>query len=434
MMKNKSSVFKSFMFLLFLGCAFRLNSLDLSNVDTAISDIFINLSGASEGTTSFRSLLIPLGGRTESLGGAYTGLCNDISFFDFNPAASCTLENTELAFFHSSWIADSSIETLAFTTRFNNFGVGAKVSCFYIPFTEYDVFGNRVASSYYSESTGTLNLSYIIHPGYTFKGLAIGLNAKAAYRAVPDYTDNDTGAILTNSGLNQSAIAVMADTGLLFQFNFAKFYYSRTANFKFGLSATNLGIAFTGLAENIVIDDGLPSTIGIGLSYSPLSFLTFAWDFRQTFNFLDFTEYLMWYTGLGVQVKITDFFSVLGGFQLKGANPRFSIGSQFAVKTIIFNVNYTLDLTSSFTPVNRISLSAKLNLGDKGRKEKQKQVDEFYKNGVECFANRQYQKAIEYWQQALKIDKYFDPASTGIKIAQEYNQMLEEYQEAFSNK
>ncbi|MBQ2118540.1 MAG: DUF4956 domain-containing protein, partial [Clostridia bacterium] len=46
---------------------------------------------------------------------------------------------------NNSWIADSNMETIAATTRFGNFGVGSKISCFYLPFTEYNSFGERVA-------------------------------------------------------------------------------------------------------------------------------------------------------------------------------------------------------------------------------------------------------------------------------------------------
>lgn len=432
MIKNKSSVFKSFLFFLFLAHCTSVFSLDFSNVDNALSDFFYSLQGQNEGTTSFHSLLIPLGGRSESLGGAYTGLADDISFFDYNPAASCILDQAEIAVFHSAWIADSAVETLACTTRIKNLGLGAKVSCFYIPFTEYDAFGNRVASNYYSETTASLNTSYIIHPGYTFKGLALGLNAKVAYRSIPDYTDNDTGAIIQGSGFSQSAVAFMLDGGMLFQFNLAKFYYSRNANFRIGFNASNFGVSLTNLGETPKLDDPLPSVFAIGFSYKPINPLTFTFEFKQPVNIFNFSEYLMWSCGLGVEVKITSFFSILSGFQLKGANPRFSLGGEFEIKTIRFNANYSLDLTSSFNPINRISLSAKIQLGDRGRGESRKKVDEFYNLGVSSFANKEYDKAIDYWKQALALDKYFDPAINGIKIATKYQNMLNEYQNAFS--
>ena len=59
-------------------------------------------------------------------------------------------------------------------------------------------------------------------------------------------------------------------------------------------------------------------------------------------------------------------------------------------------------------------------------------MDEFYNLGVSSFANKEYDKAIDYWKQALALDKYFDPAINGIKIATKYQNMLNEYQNAFS--
>ena len=216
-------------------------SLDLTDMQDSLSDKFGFSIGNNEGTTNFRSLLIPTGGRAESLGSAFTGLADDTSYIDYNPAASAILDKTEIALYHNSWIADSAMESLIATTRFNHLGLGAKINCFYVPFSEYDLYGQRVANSYYSESSAVLNISYNLFPGYYFKGLAVGMNAKVAWRSVPDYTDNDTGEIIANSGLAQSSLGIMSDIGMMMQFNFLKLYNSRDTNLKIGISALNLG-------------------------------------------------------------------------------------------------------------------------------------------------------------------------------------------------
>lgn len=403
-------------------------SLDYSDVTSGLSDLFDNFYDENEGITTFRSLLIPMGGRPESLGCAYTGLCNDVSYIDYNPSASSILEQTEIAFFHNSWIADSNVETIAATTRFNNLGIGGKISCFYVPFTEYNSFGERVAGNYYSETTGALNISYNIAPGYTFKGLAIGTNIKAAWKNIPDYTDNDTDEIISGSGLEQSALGIMGDLGFMLQFNLAKFYNSRDANFRIGISASNLGVALTGFGSDkgIHLDDPIQSTAGIGFSYKMIRPLTITAEFRQPFNLYDFTNYQLFYGGAGLCIDITDFFSILTGFQIKGGNPRFSLGGEFEFSKMRINANYTLDLTSTTVPINRISVSAKILLGDKGRKIIQDRMYELYNEGIYYFANKEYETAISKWQEALKLDKYFDPAKTGIRIASEYTTMLGE--------
>ena len=129
-----SPVRKLFCFFLITSGIASASALDLTDLTDTLAGSFLEMAGDNEGTTGFRSLLIPQGGRSESLGGAFTGLCDDVSYIDYNPAASAILENTEIALFHNAWIADSAMETIAATTRFNNFGIGGKISCFYVPF------------------------------------------------------------------------------------------------------------------------------------------------------------------------------------------------------------------------------------------------------------------------------------------------------------
>ena len=63
-------------------------------------------------------------------------------------------------------------------------------------------------------------------------------------------------------------------------------------------------------------------------------------------------------------------------------------------------------------------LSLKLKLGDKGRSIIDKQVDEYYQQGLIYYAEADYQAAIDVWKEALKLNKRFDPAKLGIQSAQ----------------
>lgn len=415
---------KNLVIVLTIVCSSGIFGLDLTDLSYNLADKFYSLTGNYEGTTGFRSLLIPSGGRAESLGNAYTGLADDISYIDFNPAASSILENTEISLFHNSWIADSAMETIAATTRIKNLGLGGKISCFYVPFSEYDSFGTKSSSNYYTETTAVFNVSHNFHPGYIFKGLAVGSNIKFSWRGMPDYSDKTTGKTISGSGLEQSALAFMADIGIITQFNFFKFYNSRESNCRAGVSFSNLGAAITGFGGSIKFDDPLTTSAGIGFSYKPLRPLTFSFEFRQPFDISALDEYQIFYAGTGFCADITSYFSILCGFQLKGANPRFSLGSEFEIFKMRFNLNYSLDLTSSLNPINRISVSAKIKLGDKGRKEIRLKVDELYSYGLSLYAERKYDEAIIAWQEALKLDKYFDPAREAIEIASQYSSML----------
>ena len=401
-------------------CIFPISALDLSGATNSLSDLFSSYVGSNEGTTSFRSLNIPSGGRAESLGTAYTALADDVSFFDYNPAASCILKNTEIAAFHNAWISDSAMETLAGTIRFGNFGMGAQVKCFYVPFTEYNIFGDRVAGNYYSETTAALNVSYNFFSGYYFKGLALGMNVKTAWRSIPDYTDNETDKIISGSGLAQSGAAFMADFGMLLRFNCAKFYDSREPNLHIGLSLQNAGFAITGFgsAKGIQSDDPLPTKLSAGISYHVIKPLTVTAEFRQPINLQNVAKSEQWSAGTGAIIQVTDFFSFLCGFLLQGANPRISAGSEFRVGSVLMNVNYTFDLTTSLNPVNHISLSAKLNLGDRGRKSIQDTADAYYTEGLQYYAHGDFDNAINSWKKVLALDSGFDPAKEGIKAAQ----------------
>lgn len=398
----------------------RVDALSFTDISSTLGDVFSQFVDSNEGQTTFRSLLIPFGGRTESLGSAYTGLCDDISYLQFNPAAGSIQKETQVALFHNSWIADSMLETLAFTTRFKNIphmSYGGYISCFYVPFTEYNFFGDRVAANYYTETTAAINFSYNLMAGYDFKGLAAGLNLKAGWRSIPDYTDNNTDAIISGSGLEQSGLALLADLGLMFQFNFLKFYSSREPNVRIGFSANNVGISLTGFGKNVKLDDPVPTTVAAGISLKFIKPITLSVDIVQPFNLMDMGKYLFPYFNSGVSIQFTSFLSLLTGFSLKGANPRISAGLEFEIAKIRLNFNYSLDLTSSLSTFNRFGLSAKILLGDKGRSIIDAQVDELYQLGLKYYADANWEEAIAVWEEAVKLNKRFDPAIQGIKSA-----------------
>lgn len=420
---RKKHFFKSLFLLTILGLFSNkgLNALSYSDLITDLSDIFYSFVDKNEGQTSFRSLLIPFGGRSESLGGAYTGLCDDINFLQYNAGAGAVQKESQIALFHNMWIADSKMETIAATTRFKNIphlSLGGFVSCFYLPFTEYNIFGDRVAASYYSETLAAINFSYNFLAGYDFKGFSLGGNLKTAWRGMPNYTDNNTNEVINNSGLAQSGLAFMGDLGLLLQFNFLKFYYSRDPNVRIGFSAQNLGVSLTGWGQEVVLDDPLPSLLSAGISVKFVKPVTLSLEFQQPINLQNLSTYLKPYIASGISLEFTNFLSVLGGFAIKGGNPRFSVGFEFEVAKVRFNFNYTLDFTSSFSPLNKLSLSLKLKLGDKGRSIIDKQVDEYYQQGLIYYAEADYQAAIDVWKEALKLNKRFDPAKLGIQSAQ----------------
>lgn len=425
-MKNiKTRLITVFIFL-FLG-SINLYGLDISDFSDFFTDLGYIDSSKNEGITSFRSLLIPVGGRSESLGSAYTGLCDDAGYINFNAAASCILAETQASVFHNSWIADSKMDTIVYTTRIDNAGFGLQAGCLYMPFTEYNLFGQRVNASYYTETNFAANISYNFMAGYDFKGLSLGATIKSAFRSMPDFTDNDTDAIISFSGLAQSGFGIMADLGMMLQFNFLKFFASRTPNVRIGLSAQNLGVAFTGLSSKsgIKLDDPLPTFFAAGFSCQFLPIITATFDIKQPVNLFHPEQYQIFSLHAGVILAFTKQFNLLVGAEIKGGNPRFSVGSELQLTNARINFNYSLDLTSSFNPVNRISLSARILLGDRGRAERQKIIDQLYLEGLEYYANSEWEKAIEKWEEVLLINKRYDPAILGIESARSQIEMYE---------
>lgn len=407
-------------------------ALEYSDLTSVMTDLGYFDSSKNEGTTSFRSLLIPIGGRPESLGSAYTGLCDDAGYINYNAAASCILAETQASAYHNSWIADSKMDTLVYTTRINNLGFGFQAGCLYLPFTEYNIFGQRVNASYYTESNFAANISYNFLAGYDFKGFALGATIKSAFRGMPSYTDNDTDAVKNISGLTQSGIGIMADLGLMLQFNFLKFFASRTPNVRIGISAQNLGVALTGLGskKGLQLDDPLPTFFAAGLSCQFLPVITATLDIKQPVNLFAAKDYQLFSVSAGLILAFSKNFNLLLGAELKGGNPRFSTGAELQLTNARVNFNYTLDLTSSFAPVNRMSISAKILLGDRGRAVRQKRIDELYSKGLEYYANSQWELAIEQWEEVLKLNKRYDPAILGIESARSQIYMYEKVRES----
>lgn len=421
-------------FCILLTCLFYNGySVSLSSLEDSLCNSFYGTEDSDEGLSIFRSLLIPFGGRTESLGLAYTGLCDDISYLQFNPAAASVQKETQISLFHNSPIADAKMETLAFTTRLAklpDFGLGAYASCFYVPFSEYNMFGEKTASSYYSETTGCFNFSYNFLSGYDFKGLCVGANLKAGWRSVPDYSDNDTNEVIAGSGLEQSGLAFMADAGFLLQFNVLKYYASREPNLRIGFSVKNVGVGFTGFGNEVIQDDSLPSSFNAGVSVRPIKPLVISLEYSQPFDINDFETFHTPYIGSGAAFQFTPSIALLGGFAMKGGNPRISCGVEFEYQKLRMNMNYTLDFTTSAAPINKISLSAKIQLGDKGRSQVEKQVDEYYSQGLVYYSEGDFEKAIKMWEETLKLNKRFDPAILGIKTAKLQTEMFENIQKS----
>lgn len=376
-----------------LGIALLCLSVGVGAAD--FSDYYGNASSfftdPNTGLTVFPILELPLGGRAIGMGTAYTAVTLDSGAITSNPASTALLPLTELALTHNNWIADSSLEGVAYTRRFGNLGIGAAAQYLHIPFTSYDSWGETAGAARISEGVAVLNASYNFLSSYYFSGISLGANVKGAFRVVPATLYSD-----------QSLFSAMADLGVLTQFNLFKPYVSRDKNFSIGASVKNLGLAAK--------DDPLPSLFSAGLAYSPIRPLILSFDYNLPFVLKADTPAKSWYLSGGANLEVTDFFSVQTGFSYGGANPKFSLGSALDLEDISILVNYTLDLTTQMRAFDRFSLEAKMNMGDEGRQELSQLVDAYYLAGLEAYANGEMDTALQYWRAALKLDPTYQPA------------------------
>lgn len=385
-----------------------------------LSEFYSNYSSFSEnsqffdpntGQSSFTSLLIPFGGRYEGMGTAFTAVASDIGFLESNPAGSSRLLFNQLALMHNDWIADSNIEAAAYTFRKGKIGFGFGGKFLYVPFTAYNEWGDRNASAYYSETTAYANISYNFFKTYDYSGLSAGINLKSSYRSIP-----------TAIASGQSGIAFMADLGLLTDFNFLKPYSSRETNFSVGASVKNIGISSDG--------ENLPSLASFGLAYSFFRPLLLSFDYNIPFSLsLPAERWEKPYLAAGADLSVSENFSMQTGFTHRGSNPRFSLGGAVDINSLIIVANYTLDLTTQLTNLDRFSLQASMDLGDGGRAERAEKVDRYFIAGLEAYAKGDLERANEYWKAVLELDPDHRPSKEYLEISSRSLELLHEMRE-----
>lgn len=404
-------VLPKILFVIFFSISFPAFSSGYSSISRAFN-IFTNLH---EGEVGFRSLLIHPGGRIAALNGAFTALANDITFFETNPAGSATLRQTELAFFHNAWIADSHLDTISYSMRSGNLGYGTSLRCFYIPFTEYDSYGEKVSSGYYSETFTSFNIAYNFFNGYKFKGLSLGSSLKFGIVSFPPFQGQTTGSseaflkTRKQNALSQMSFAVLLDVGMQFRGNFFKNFDSKEPNVFFGLAIKNLGPPIKG--------DVAPASFSLGFAYQPFKIFTFSIDLSCPINIVDVKNSGKPFASLGFMFNITKYFNLLSGFSIRGGNPRFTLGGEVNFSNVQINANYTLDLTSQTTALNHIILGFKIFLGDRGRGKIEDKLETMYIEGLRLYKEKKYKEAIRIWEEVLRINRYFEPAKSGIKSA-----------------
>lgn len=372
---------------------------ELTDIPFGLADMFGSDEVENTGLTVFPTLLIPTGGEYEAMGTAYTALARDISFFEANPAASSRLPNTMAAVMHNNLIADANMEGLWYTTRFEHFGLGGGIKFLHVPFTEYNEAAEQEASIRYTETVAVLNASYNFLHSFDFQGVSVGANVKVAHRNIPEVI-----------APGQSAFGFMMDVGALTRFDVAKFYPSREKNFSVGIAARNLGPA--------VKEEPLPSYATLGIAYAPIQPITIAIDYNYPFILFSELPAQKPYVATGVSAQVTDFLSTQLGFMVRGGNPRISLGTGLALEQVKLNMNYTLDMTTQTDAVDRFSIQASFDMGDRGRGDRAQMVEDYYLRSLVAFAEGNVDETIRLAGNALELDPTFQPAAETLASAQ----------------
>ncbi len=359
--------------------------------------------GQGSGGGPFQTLLIPAGGKQEGMGTAFTAMSSDTGFLDANPAGSSFIRNSGLSFFHNNWVADTNVDSLAFTNRGDRLGYGLGMKLLYLPFVGYDEEGQTTGSfgaGYYSETILTLNTAYTFLKSYYFGGVSAGANIKGAYRRVPEQIAPD-----------QSSFALMVDLGIQTQFNLLKFYSSRDKNFSLGVSLKNLG------RELVEDPDPLPTVLSFGFAYSPLAPLVIAADVNLPLGSDGGTREDL-HSAIGMDLGVLPFLSLQGGVVLKPGALRVTLGSTLDFESFSMILNYTIDPLTQFGSPDRFSLGLGLNLGDQKRGERQEKAQELYLAGMEAYAKGNREEALRLWQEALDLGEYYTPAQGMIEFVE----------------
>jgi hypothetical protein len=187
----------------------------------------------------------------------------------------------------------------------------------------------------------------------------------------------------------------MVDLGALTRFNLLKTYASRSKNFSVGATIRNLGPFARG--------EPLPTTASLGVAYSIIRPILLAVDVNVPFSFSrDFPPGRV-NAAVGLNVNVTPFLSVQTGVWLRMDNPRFSLGLSLDLEPMSIVVNYNVDLSGGIDFYDKLSIEAKISLGDQGRAAFQARVDELFVGSINAYKDGDLEEAIDLANELLEL-------------------------------
>jgi hypothetical protein len=311
------------------------------------------------------------GSRAISLGGAYSGVANDVYYMDSNPAGGDPKNVFKVSLIHQEWIEDVNFEGIRLSRGVTDqLYVGLGFTYLYLPFTYYDEYGFSDGNSYtISQCMGMLNVGY----KFTDLNLAVGANAKFFYNHVPEQLY-----------AGQSYVLFAADVGVISRTNILKTFIGPEPSLTAGFTVKNIGYsAFLGK---------LPTELHFGMSYRIIRNLLITGEAVVPF-------YEPVSGSVGAEFDIAQTFFLQGGVQII-ENPMLGVG--FGYRNRDFNIYASYTPSIAFR--NMMSVSVEFTFGQTKSIELEKQIDRLMVEALDLFGEKKYDKAIGNIDRVLELD------------------------------
>ena len=190
------------------------------------------------GTTAASFLAIDVGPRANAMGGAYVSIANDVTAMYWNPAGIANLDDFEMMFSNTKWIADVSFNYAGAVLPLGDFGtIGVNATLVTMDKIERTTVESPDGTGEFVDAS-----SYAFGLTYARKltdQFLIGFNAKFAYERL----------------YNSSAKGVALDVGALFD--------TRLSGLKLGMSISNYGTKMQLEGQDFIVQhDPYPSISG----------------------------------------------------------------------------------------------------------------------------------------------------------------------------
>ena len=187
-------------------------------------------SVSKTGTTAASFLEIPIGVRAVGMGGAFSGVANDISAVYWNVAGLAQLEKGETTFQHAEWFIDSQLDYAAVAIP-----VSRGMMALHLTAIGFDKEPVRTVTS--PEGTGE-----------TFTGLSASLGLSYAWSLTDRFSIGFTGKYISERIWRSSTQTFALDFGTIFRTSFN--------NMRIGASLVNFGskMKLDGSDLGIVVD------------------------------------------------------------------------------------------------------------------------------------------------------------------------------------